>query len=125
MNRRRSQRREPTIALVNIVFLMLIFFLVAGQVAQPVDGALRLVKTDRLDPVAPPDPLVIHADGSLSHRGTDIPGIGAYLERQSVPETVRVMPDRDLPAAALVLIGRALTAAGVGQVIVVAEQGTP
>ncbi|HBT01217.1 MAG TPA: biopolymer transporter ExbD, partial [Citreicella sp.] len=34
---RQKTEREPTIALINIVFLMLIFFLVAGTLAQPLD----------------------------------------------------------------------------------------
>ena len=42
--RRPKTEREPTIALINIVFLMLIFFLVAGTLAQPLDSALKLVR---------------------------------------------------------------------------------
>ncbi|HBR39356.1 MAG TPA: biopolymer transporter ExbD, partial [Sulfitobacter pontiacus] len=33
-------QREPTIALINIVFLMLVFFMVAGTLAQPLDPDL-------------------------------------------------------------------------------------
>jgi biopolymer transport protein ExbD len=42
------QGREPTIALINIVFLMLIFFLVAGTLAAPLDKELKLVSTARI-----------------------------------------------------------------------------
>ncbi len=31
---RTASKREPTIALINIVFLMLVFFMVAGTLAQ-------------------------------------------------------------------------------------------
>lgn len=40
-----SSRREPTIALINIVFLMLVFFMVAGTLSQPLDKDLSLVRT--------------------------------------------------------------------------------
>ena len=41
---RKRPTREPTIALINIVFLMLIFFLVAGTLARPLERELRLVQ---------------------------------------------------------------------------------
>ena len=66
---RATQKREPTIALINIVFLMLVFFMVAGTLAQPLDGDLDLVRTADLEGRAPPDTLVVHADGRLSYRG--------------------------------------------------------
>lgn len=51
---RQRSKREPTIALINIVFLMLVFFMVAGTLAQPLDPELKLVKTEELDGIAPP-----------------------------------------------------------------------
>ena len=46
--------RDSTIALINIVFLMLIFFLVAGTLAQPLDPGLTLVRSADLEGNAPP-----------------------------------------------------------------------
>ena len=40
--------RDSTIALINIVFLMLIFFLIAGTVAPPLDREIDLVDTSGL-----------------------------------------------------------------------------
>ena len=54
----RRKKGEPTIALINIVFLMLIFFLVAGTLAQPLDGDLELVETSDLEGREPPEALV-------------------------------------------------------------------
>ncbi|MEM1101331.1 MAG: biopolymer transporter ExbD, partial [Pseudomonadota bacterium] len=39
-------RGEPTLPLINIVFLMLIFFLVTAQTARPLDPSMELVETD-------------------------------------------------------------------------------
>ncbi len=61
---------ENTIPLINIVFLMLIFFLIAGTVAPPVSKDLDPATSDDL-PLMPPaaNALQILADGSLLHHG--------------------------------------------------------
>lgn len=121
----RRRFREPTIALINIVFLMLVFFMVAGTLAQPLDRSLRLVRTQDLDGRAPPDTLVIHADGRLSFRGDDVATPETYLAALDEADRaeIRIVPDRDLPAKQLVAIARALQSAGAGRVMVVTERG--
>ncbi|MCA0939966.1 biopolymer transporter ExbD [Salipiger pacificus] len=125
--RRRKQKseREPTIALINIVFLMLVFFLVAGTVARPLDPALNLVHTADLEGAAPADALVINADGGMSVRGEAIDKPEAFLEAlgDEAMTLARIVPDRDLPADRLVEIGRALRAAGAEKVMIVTERG--
>ncbi|MBN9889408.1 ExbD/TolR family protein [Salipiger abyssi] len=124
--RRPKSEREPTIALINIVFLMLIFFLVAGTLAQPLDPALKLVSTADLEgSPPPPDALVVHPDGALSHRGEVQESPETYLAALD-PEAralVRLVPDRDLPAADLVEVARALRAGGAEKVMIVSERG--
>jgi biopolymer transport protein ExbD len=116
--------REPTIALINIVFLMLVFFLVAGTLAPPLDGKLRLVRTAGMEGAAPPDALVIHADGRLAFRGRPVGSATAWWAGRD-DDVARLVPDRDLPARALVRLGRELRAAGAARVVVVAERGLP
>ena len=126
MRRRRIQtEREPTIALINIVFLMLIFFLVAGTLAPSLDNDLRLVNTSELDSSAHTDALVLHADGRMTHRGADIASASDYIETvtEDARALVRIIPDRDLPAATLVARGRALRNAGAESVVIVTERG--
>ena len=76
-------QREPTIALINIVFLMLVFFMVAGTLSQPLDSDLNLVETH---------------------------------------DTVRLLPDRALPARRLVELTRELRGAGAERVMLVTER---
>lgn len=126
MRRQRIQtEREPTIALINIVFLMLIFFLVAGTLAVPLDKDLRLVNTADLDGSPPADALVLHADGRMTHRGAEIASVAEFVA--GLPEEtrrrVRIVPDRALPAAVLVARGRALRDAGAERVVIVTERG--
>lgn len=121
---RTRARREPVIALINIVFLMLVFFLVAGTLAPPLDRDVTLVSTGELPPEAPPDALVVHADGRLTWRGRDIPSAAAYLEEIAFEpgETPRIVPDRALPATALIRLGEEFRAAGAERVMIVTER---
>ncbi|MGR3313839.1 ExbD/TolR family protein [Roseovarius indicus] len=122
---RGTQTREPTIALINIVFLMLVFFMVAGTLAQPLDGDLNLVQTADLEGRAPPDTLVVHADGRLSYRGTTQSSAAAYVAGLSEEErkSIRLVPDRDLPARVLVDLTRELRGEGAERVLLVTERG--
>lgn len=126
MRRQRIRtEREPTIALINIVFLMLIFFLVAGTLAVPLDKDLRLVNTAQLEGSPPADALVLHADGRMTNRGAEIASVAEFVA--GLPEEtrarVRIVPDRELPAAVLVAQGRALRNAGAERIVIVTERG--
>lgn len=124
-HRAAKQEREPTIALINIVFLMLIFFLVAGTLAAPLDKELTLVSTTEIESTAPADALVIHADGRMARKGSPVMNAAEFMA--ALPEEararVRIIPDRDLPASTLVAIGRALREAGATSIAIVTEKG--
>lgn len=126
MKRKAIKRtREPTIALINVVFLMLVFFMVAGTVAQPLDRDLNLVRTAELEGRAPPDALVVHSDGRLSHRGNALSSAAAFLAGRPDGDrtTIRIVPDRDLPATQLVAVAQELRREGAERVLVVTERG--
>ncbi|MEL6640564.1 MAG: biopolymer transporter ExbD [Pseudomonadota bacterium] len=120
----RKKKGEPTIALINIVFLMLIFFLVAGTLALPLDGELELIETNALDGREPPDALVINAAGDLSYRGTALPDVTAFLQDRAEDQLakVRIVPDRALSADRLVEVSRNLREGGAQSVIIVTER---
>lgn len=114
------RRRDSTIALINVVFLMLVFFLIAGTVAPPLDPDLDLVDTAGLEGREPPDALVLHRDGRLSFRGQPSDPAGFLAERSSEP--VRIVPDRDVPAERLIAIAGELRRLGAPSVILVTER---
>ena len=122
---RQKTKREPTIALINIVFLMLVFFMVAGTLAQPMDSDLKLVRTADLESRPAPDALVITEDGTLNYQGTQILSAAAFMQRQESQSepVVRLVPDRDLAARDLVRIARELRSSGAGRVLIVTERG--
>ncbi|VVT13069.1 biopolymer transporter ExbD [Hoeflea sp. EC-HK425] len=118
---------EPTIALINIVFLMLIFFIVAAQIAPPLDGEVKLVLTESLDNRRPPDALVVMPDGLMKYRGALVtPAHYVTIKQESAPDDIReirLVPDRELPAAKLIDIGRELRGLGAEKIMLVTEEG--
>ena len=122
--RRKREKAEPTIALINIVFLMLIFFLVAGTLAQPLDTDLKLVNTQDLDHAPPQAALVVHADGTLSYRGAPVETAAAFMEAfGGEAAELRIVPDRALSAHDLVALGKELRELGAEQLMIVTERG--
>tara|TARA_R110002124_G_scaffold91169_1_gene232213 strand:+ start:904 stop:1290 length:387 start_codon:yes stop_codon:yes gene_type:complete len=120
----KSRPKEPTIALINIVFLMLIFFMVAGTLSPSMDRDVKLVETQKLEGRAPPDALVIDKTGQLRHRGIVLTSVDAFFDRpDSRPrDVVRLLPDRDLPAAKLLRVSAELRAAGVDRIMISTER---
>lgn len=118
--RRPKRRRDSTIALINVVFLMLIFFLLTGTLAPPLDPDLELVNTADLEGREPPDALILHADGTLSYRG--IPTDPETHMRDQAAEAVRIVPDRNAPGPRLIEVTGALRRLGASSVFVVTEK---
>ncbi|EBA18164.1 hypothetical protein RSK20926_10614 [Roseobacter sp. SK209-2-6] len=127
LNRTRPTQKEPTIALINIVFLMLVFFMIAGTLAVPLDQEIKLIQTADLDGREPPDTLVVHADGRLQLRGQQVESAEAYFATlpEAARSVVKLVPDRDLPARQLIAISNSLRKSGAGRVLLVSERALP
>lgn len=112
-----GRKRDSTITLINVVFLMLIFFLIAGTVAPPLDSNLQLVETSGLEGREPPDALVLHQDGRLSFRG-GVTDPQTYMADHGA-KPVRIVPDRAVPGARLIEVTGALRRLGASGVFLV------
>ncbi|MDO8840169.1 MAG: biopolymer transporter ExbD [Parvibaculum sp.] len=120
---------ETLIPLINVVFLLLIFFLLAGTMT-PADnvavklpiGALNDSERDM------PATLLVEADGFvwLGDRPIDPKiveqALKEYLADKGM-ERVAVKADAEAPAEALLLLMEALRKVGVQQVTIVTERG--
>ncbi|WP_370225613.1 ExbD/TolR family protein [Pararhodobacter marinus] len=115
---------EPTIGLINVVFLMLIFFLIAGSIAPSPGDGIALVRIADLDVQAPPEALVLMEDGTLRHGGAETDA-EAYLATLSDPRVARILPDRSVPAATLVDLASTLSAGGAERIVLLGERGQP
>ena len=118
-----KKNREPTIALINVVFLMLVFFMVAGTLAAPIDPDLKLVKTQDLDGTEPADVLVIMADGTLMNQGVVVEDLAEFLD-QFDRETgaARLMPDQDTAALRMIEVARKLRQNGAQRVVILTQK---
>ena len=126
--RRSKSHAEPTIALINVVFLMLVFFMVAGSLAPAMDPRVQLVQAADLETSPPPDALVIRADGTLSFRGAELTSPEAYVRivREEEAEFVaRLVPDRALPAARLIAVAKELRQLGATRISLLSERSLP
>ena len=120
------RKADPTITLINVVFLMLMFFLVAGTIAPPPPAGLQLVRLTQADPLIPPEVLALASDGQVLWQGA--PADPADYVAGLPPEVqgiARIMPDRDAPAADLIALARALRSAGAAEVRIVTERSDP
>ncbi len=110
-------KRDSTIPMINVVFLMLIFFLIAGTVAPPLDPGLELVDTSGLEGREPPDALVLRQDGTLSFRGDPTDPTAFMASHGTGP--VRIVPDRDVPGSRLIEVTGTLRRLGAPSVFLV------
>ncbi|WP_075221404.1 biopolymer transporter ExbD [Acuticoccus yangtzensis] len=114
---RKADKGEPTIALINVVFLLLVFFLVAGTLSAPRDAAVELADSTAFDPAAL-DPAAIYVDagGQLRVMGEAVAAEEAIarVEAVATPEPgapLTIVPDRTLDARDMLARLAALRAA--------------
>lgn len=125
-------RAEPTITLINVVFLLLVFFLIAGQLSPPLDQDLTLASVSDLAPTQAPEALLITADGRLFYKGAPTDAAQFWRAQQAASGKgaqtlstirLRIVPDRDLPAYRLLSVAAQLRALGADDLWVVTERG--
>ena len=125
---RKSRKPENTVPLINVVFLMLIFFLVAGTLAPAPDGEVDFITLAATDPASPPDMLFIRADGTLTWRGEALPLNDHVLRWESLQQEgldsrpLRIAADRSLSAIDLLDSLDELRKAGIDQIVLIAEK---
>ena len=109
-----------SVEIIVAVFLMLIFFLVAGTVAPPLDPGLSLVETSELEGREPPNALLLHANGTLSFRGFPIEP-QKYMKDQGIGP-IRIVPDRNVSGSRLIEVTGELRRFGASSVLLVTER---
>jgi len=130
---RRRAEEERTLPLINIVFLLLIFFMVAGKLETSDPFAIDPVRSaseaeiDRTIPM-----ILIGADGRLALGMEEIEpdaltGVVAARLENGAPDRVRVKADGAVSAVETVAVLERLREAGVTQVelITTARRATP
>ncbi|MEL7104257.1 MAG: biopolymer transporter ExbD, partial [Pseudomonadota bacterium] len=118
-------KREPIISLINIVFLILIFFMVAGSLSANRPSGIEFVQAEGLDCCTEEEALDILADGTLVRQGEKLGSLEQFIaETDSLETTIRLRPDRDFPARDLLQSVSTLQDAGATHIVVLTEQAT-
>lgn len=121
----RPQKRQPEesiIPMINVVFLLLIFFLMTAQIAPPAPFEVTPPVSD--SEAAPAADLVLHVDAAGRYGFRDATGgeevLGALAAELppcaapcAQPQTVQVRVDASLPAAKLATLMAQLPKAGI------------
>lgn len=101
---RRRNRPDFSLTIVNVVFLLLIFYLASGTLVarQEIEAAAPFTRDLPLE-MLPRPLLLVGGDGSLVLDGVPVEtaALEAAIERVSDEGVLNVLPDRAMPARAL------------------------
>lgn len=98
---------DVSLAIVNIVLLLIFFFLATGRLLNPAGAAMDLSETRELPLDQLPEPiLVINKDGSWALNGTEIAPENLDLALSDMPQPVvlYLLIDRTSPANTLLAV---------------------
>ena len=114
---RRRSRIDSIVPMINIVFLLLIFFLLTATVAPPDPLSVVLPESTAEARADRSGVLHVAADGRLAFEGVEGEAVyAAIADRPEDAPPLLLRADRALPGAALAGVMRRLGAAGTGPV---------
>ncbi len=96
---------DVSLAIVNIVLLLIFFFLATGRLLNPVGPDVKLAETTELPLDQLPSPiLVIGADGRWELDGQEVAQdfLGIALDSLEQPVVLHLLVDRSAPANAMI-----------------------
>jgi len=122
-------RRKPdfTLTMINIVFLLLLFFLTTGSLTNRNEAQTEVPFTENLPLERLPRPLLqmardggLYLDGRKLTRETLVPSVRTALA--TTDGHLNILAERDMPAAAFLEVADVLREAGIGLRIVTVRQ---
>lgn len=109
LTRPRKRQTDFSLAIVNIVLLLIFFFMLSGSLVENDEMEVDLAHTENLPLDKLPRPLLLlYRDGHYSLDGAEMDDAALTAALTAVhPKTLNLLADRDLPASALVgFLGR-------------------
>lgn len=119
---RKRRPFEPTLPMINVVFLLLIFFLLTARIAPRPPFDVTPPRTNHQTQTDTAPVLFLSAEGDLFYQG--VTGAGALLELAAVigPDSaVTIRADAQTPALSVASVLRDLQAMGLGRVQIVTQ----
>ncbi|MAU51242.1 MAG: biopolymer transporter ExbD [Roseovarius sp.] len=117
---RRRRAAEPIVPMINVVFLLLIFFLMSARIAPPAPFDVILPESGADDRAAPADTLYMDAEGRLAFNDARGDAVLSALTARALPGTpLQIRADARLEARALARLLPELAARGIERVEIV------
>lgn len=91
-------QNENTIPLINVVFLMLVFFLIAGTIAPSSDQEINPVISQIADQTPPEEAISLHEDGRLFFQGELLDVTAPLPTRLTDKNHLTIYPDQNTSA---------------------------
>lgn len=117
--RPRRTRGENIVPMINVVFLLLIFFLMSAQIAPPDPFDVSLPESAAEGDARAPDALYVAADGTLAFGGAEGTQALVALQARHHTEALFIRADAALPAMQLAQLLTQLGTLGVTDVYLV------
>ena len=117
----RRKRGESIVPMINVVFLLLIFFLMTAQITPPEPFPITPPEAEAEPAEAMPDTFYIAADGSFAYETARDRAVFEALRGRAPdawPLTIRA--DADLPASVLATLLPELAAIGITDIALIA-----
>lgn len=119
-----TEQGENVLPLVNVVFLLLIFFMIAGTLTSPEKFALQPPQAEQEKDLADQKlQLQVNNEGQLAIRETAIT-VDELKQRlaEKPAKIVQVKANADLPAKELIKLMETLTASGVSELQLITQK---
>ena len=111
----RKQRPESVVPMINVVFLLLIFFLMSASIVTPPPFDVTLPRADSIAELSADITLYIARDSMISAMG--LQGDAAWQGlTQAAPTKISIRADQDVSASDVAAIISRLSALGVAQI---------
>lgn len=109
---RRASRGENIVPMINVVFLLLIFFLMTASIAPPDPFAVTPPEAQAGEPVDAGDTLFAGPDGALAFGAARGEAVFAALSARKAQGPLRIRADAELSGDGLAALLSRLAAAG-------------
>ncbi|WP_421703719.1 ExbD/TolR family protein [Aliiroseovarius sp.] len=118
----RREPRESIVPMINVVFLLLIFFLMTAQIAPPEPFEVSPPESAAEEPAEAQAVLHVSAMGEMAYLEARDEAVFVALEGFGEAETLKVRADRAVPAEKIAaLLGR-LAVLGISKIELVSER---
>lgn len=114
-------RAESIVPMINVVFLLLIFFLMTAQISPPEPFELEVPTTDSIDPAEARFTLYVSADGELAYEEARGEAVYAALAAIDGLEVLYIRSDQGVDASVIAGLLKRLPETGIPSVKLVSS----